>query len=135
MPKISELNAVTTLTSDDLIMVVNDPAGSPTTNKITFGNMLANVNIVAKFSNTVNSSGNITSTSIINSNNLFINYRTTPTTNTDVVQSGKLWFDNDYIYVSISNNNIKRAALSNFSWYDRQARRNKFFIIRSQTLW
>ena len=115
MPKISELNAVTTLTSDDLIMVVNDPAGSPTTNKITFGNMLANVNIVAKFSNTVNSSGNITSTSIINSTNLFINYRTTPTTNTDVVQSGKLWFDNDYIYVSISNNNIKRAALSNFS--------------------
>ena len=124
MPKISELNAVTTLTSDDLIMVVNDPAGSPTTNKITFGNMLANVNIVAKFSNTVDSSGNITSTSIINSNNLFINYRTTPTTNTDVVQSGKLWFDNDYIYVSISNNNIKRAALSNFSCYDRQARRN-----------
>ena len=115
MPKISELNAITTLTSDDLIMVVNDPAGSPTTNKITFGNMLANVNIVAKFSNTVNSSGNITSTSIINSNNLFINYRTTPTTNTDVVQSGKLWFDNDYIYVAISNNNIKRAALSNFS--------------------
>ena len=104
-----------TLTSDDLIMVVNDPAGSPSTNKITFGNMLANVNIVAKFSNTVNSSGNITSTSIINSTNLFINYRTTPTTNTDVVQSGKLWFDNDYIYVSISNNNIKRAALSNFS--------------------
>jgi len=115
MPKISELNAITTLTTDDLMMVVNDPAGSPTTNKITFGNVLANVNITVKFSNTVNSSSNITSTSIINSTNLFINYRTTPTTNTDVVQSGKLWFDNDYIYVAVSNNNIKRVALNNFS--------------------
>ena len=115
MPKISELNAITSVLSTDLIAIAHDVNGLPSTRKITFGDVFANVNIAVKFSNNVDSSGNITSTSIINSNNLFINYRTTPTTNTDVVQSGKLWFDNDYIYVSISNNNIKRAALSNFS--------------------
>jgi hypothetical protein len=38
MPKISELNTLTGLTSDDLLVVVNDPGGSPSTNKITFSN-------------------------------------------------------------------------------------------------
>ena len=60
MPKISELNAITTLTSDDLIMVVNDPAGSPSTNKITVGNFFSNVNITTKFSNTVTFSKSVT---------------------------------------------------------------------------
>ena len=38
MPKISELNTLTGLTNDDLLVVVNDPGGSPSTNKITFSN-------------------------------------------------------------------------------------------------
>jgi hypothetical protein len=38
MPKISELNAITSVANTDLLMVVHDPSGSPSTNKITVGN-------------------------------------------------------------------------------------------------
>lgn len=38
--KISNLGAITSLSDDDLLVVVNDPAGTPTTNKITVANAL-----------------------------------------------------------------------------------------------
>lgn len=41
--KVSELGAITNLTSDDLLMVVNDPSGSPASKKITVGNLFGNV--------------------------------------------------------------------------------------------
>ena len=41
--KISELTAITNLSGDDLLLVVNDPSGSPTSNKITHKNFFANV--------------------------------------------------------------------------------------------
>jgi len=37
--KITALTAITTLTNDDLIPVVNDPAGTPVTNSITVGSV------------------------------------------------------------------------------------------------
>jgi hypothetical protein len=41
--KVSELTAITNLSGDDLLLVVNDPSGSPTSNKITITNLFANV--------------------------------------------------------------------------------------------
>jgi hypothetical protein len=41
--KVSELTAITSLSGDDLLLVVNDPAGSPTSRKITLTNFFANV--------------------------------------------------------------------------------------------
>lgn len=38
MPKVSELNAVSNVSTDDLLLVVNDPNGAPSTNKITIQN-------------------------------------------------------------------------------------------------
>jgi hypothetical protein len=38
--KISDLDSITSLTDDDLLVVINDPAGTPTTNKITVANAL-----------------------------------------------------------------------------------------------
>ena len=38
MPKITELNAITSVANNDLLMVVHDPAGLPSTNKITVSN-------------------------------------------------------------------------------------------------
>jgi hypothetical protein len=40
MPKISELNAITSVANTDLLMVVHDPNGSPSTNKITVNNFI-----------------------------------------------------------------------------------------------
>ena len=46
MPKISELNPISSVTSDDFILVVNDPGGAPSTNKMTVSNF---ANTVAQF--------------------------------------------------------------------------------------
>lgn len=108
MPKISELTAITSLTADDLIMVVNDPNGSPSTNKITVSNLFGNVRVSATFANTTTFSSNTIVT------NFMINNKATPASNTDNAQMGKMWFDEDYIYVAVANNSIKRVALSNF---------------------
>jgi len=43
MPKISELNPLTSLSNDDLVPVVNDPNGSPSNNKVTFKNFANSV--------------------------------------------------------------------------------------------
>jgi len=68
MPKITELNALTSVTNDDLLIVINDPAGSPSTNKITVGNLFSNINATTVFSNNVtfNKSITISNTTISN---------------------------------------------------------------------
>lgn len=43
MPKISELNPLSSLSYDDLVPVVNDPNGSPSNNKVTFKNFANSV--------------------------------------------------------------------------------------------
>lgn len=48
MPKISELNPLSSLSYDDLVPVVNDPNGSPSNNKVTFKNF---ANSVVQFFN------------------------------------------------------------------------------------
>jgi hypothetical protein len=39
--KLTALSAITTPTDDDLLYVVNDPSGTPTSNKITWANIKA----------------------------------------------------------------------------------------------
>ena len=48
--KVTELSAITNLSGDDLLLVVNDPSGTPTSNKVTVTNLFANVvpNVVHK---------------------------------------------------------------------------------------
>jgi len=45
--KVSALSTITNLSTDDLLMVVNDPAGAPTSNKVTVGNLFGNVAVAA----------------------------------------------------------------------------------------
>jgi hypothetical protein len=59
--KVSELSAITNLSGDDLLLVVNDPSGTPTSNKITVGNVFANVAVQSTFkANTVFSGNRMT---------------------------------------------------------------------------
>lgn len=112
--KISELTAATTMASGDLIPIVSDPAGSPATKKITLANFYSNVVVTAKFANTVTLTAAVTSNNSLTANNLFITYRTTPASSGDTVTSGKLWFDETYLYVSTNTNVIKRVTLNAF---------------------
>lgn len=49
MPKISELNAITSVANTDLLMVVHDPSGSPSTNKVTLTNLGSSVTRVLNY--------------------------------------------------------------------------------------
>lgn len=51
--KISELTALTTASTDDLLVIVDDPSGSATTKKITISSFYGNVQATVLFQNTV----------------------------------------------------------------------------------
>lgn len=112
--KISELTAVTSISANDLFVVVRDPTGSPSTKKIAASDMLANVVVTAKFANTFTVTGSFVSTSNLTANNLYVTNRSTPANSTASVAGGKMWFDSNYIYVSTANNVIKRVQLQSF---------------------
>ena len=89
--KISELTALTAPAGEDLLVIVDDPTGtSNATKKVTVSNLLGNA------------AANIAIRNV------------TPANSTITVQQGTIFYDNTYIYVATSNNNLKRVSLSSF---------------------
>jgi len=113
--KLSDLPTITFCTNNAILVLENDPSGSPTTSGITVQNFFSNVNVNTSISGTFTVSNTVTFT---NSNthisNLHITYNTTPANSTSSVLAGKVWADEEYLYVAVSNNNIKRIALTSF---------------------
>ena len=66
--KVSALSAVTSISSDDLFLVVNDPQGTPASNKVSvksiFNSVPANTSITGRFSTTANNTLAGTTTTI-----------------------------------------------------------------------
>jgi len=132
--KISELTALTTASGDDLLVIVDSPAASPTTKKITLNNLFANVSSNTVFTNNVTVSGNtilsklnvtgntiantITSTNLTVTGNTvvnklyFANTTNAPANSTSTGVLGEIRVDTDYIYVCTSTNNWKRSSIS-----------------------
>jgi hypothetical protein len=88
--KISELGAITNPTGDDILVIVNDPTGTPVTKKVTVANLLGN------------SSANVVIQNV------------TPANGTITVTKGTIMFDSSFIYIATANNVIKKVALSAF---------------------
>lgn len=88
--KISELTALTTISGDDLLVIVDDPAGTPVTKKVTVANLLGN------------SAANVVIQNV------------TPANGTITVKKGTIMFDNDFIYIATANNVVKKVSLSAF---------------------
>ena len=88
--KISELGAITNPTGDDILVIVNDPTGTPVTKKVTVANQLGN------------SSANVVIQNV------------TPANGTITVTKGTIMFDSSFIYIATANNVIKKVALSSF---------------------
>lgn len=88
--KITELTALTAPAGDDLLVIVDDVAGTAITKKVTVANFLGN------------SAANV------------VIFNTTPANSTITVKKGTLLFDNNYIYIATANNNLKRVLLSSF---------------------
>jgi hypothetical protein len=123
--KVSELSAITNLSGDDLLLVVNDPSGTPTSNKVTVSNLFANVvpDIVHKGTFTSRANTVFTGTQMtVSANTTFSgNLRLTsdtPASNNASSEGygvGSIWFDADYLYVATASGTIKRVALEVFS--------------------
>ena len=113
--KITEMDEAVNVTSDDIFMVVNDPDGLPTNKQISVENLFANVSVNTHVQGTLSSGNNVVFTSgNVTTSNLHITYDTTPISSSDLVTKGKIWFDDNYLYVATANNQIKRVALENF---------------------
>ena len=88
--KITELTALTAPVAVDLLVIVDDPTGTPITKYVTVGNLL----------------GNAAANVVI--------YNSTPANSTITVKKGTLMFDTSYLYIATANNVLKRVALSTF---------------------
>jgi len=89
--KTSELATTNNAVAIDRIIILKDPTGTPSTRTISVSDLLGNsaANVVIR--------------------------QVTPANSTSLtVKAGTLFFDNTYLYVATSNNNIKRVALSTF---------------------
>ena len=134
--KISQLNALTTPATEDLMVIVDDPTGTPVSKQISLLNLFGGVpgnttiagtttmqaNVTISGSNTVISS-NVTHTGTrpprINSGQITLTAKETVTSNNATTQfgagmQGTLAWDANYLYVATSNTVVKRVALSIF---------------------
>lgn len=94
--KITELTALSDAANNDVLVIVDDPAGSPVTKKVSLINLNKTI-----YSNT------------ITSNTFILNAKATPS-NTSSASAGEIRWDSNYIYVAVANNSWKRVSLSSF---------------------
>ena len=131
--KISELTSLTTPASEDLLVIIDDPNGTPASKQITLKNLFGAVpantvlnRTTVNANTTLNGTtatvtANLTSTGVttvnqltVANNQIQINTRPTVSANSDSGTQGQIRYDTDYIYVCVANNVWKRATLS--SW-------------------
>ena len=89
--KVSQLTEIHAATANKITLIVNDPAGTPSSRKLSVRNLFSNSTV------------NVAITSISPSNSTMT-----------AVKAGSIFFDTNYIYVAVANNVVKRAALSSF---------------------
>ena len=131
--KVTELSTLASPASEDLILVVDNPNGTPASKSLTLKNLFGavpsntvlmrttvNANTTLNGSNTV-ISANLNSTGVatfnqlnVSNNQIRISTRNTPGSNAATGTQGSIRYDTDYIYVCVVNNVWKRSTLSQF---------------------
>jgi hypothetical protein len=87
------------------VLVVNHTVGSVvntyqlSTNNL-YSNVAANVTLV--------------NTAVLSANTIIVRNKQTPANSTITVTRGTILFDDNFIYIAIANNSLKRVALSSF---------------------
>lgn len=131
--KITQLTAAASVTSDDLLLVVDAPNSVPVSKKITiknfFGAIPSNTAISANLTvsgNRFRAAANVVITKTTTVNTFIITKKDNPSSNnaatatvtglspTGPIPVGTIWFSNTFIYVATDATTIRRAALSRF---------------------
>ena len=97
--QIDELVACTNPQATDLVVLVANGASNTEQS-----------NLQVLFNNT---SANMT-TNVMTATTLIATDNTTPLTSGDTVTQGRIWYDDNYLYVAYGPNLIKRVALTSF---------------------
>ena len=132
--KVSALSALTSVTSDDLFLIVNDPQGTPASYKVSakhmFASVPANTAIKGLFTTTANTivagnqanvSANATFTSkvtVSGDKKFILSTKSANPGNSNAVSqnitAGTIFYSNTHLYIVTDSNSIKRIALSTF---------------------
>lgn len=115
--RISDLPLSTSISGEDLLMIVDSPLSGGVTKRISFNDMIKEVNTPVLFSSNVTISGDMSVSTNTSFGNLHITVSATeptPASSFHPAEKGRIWYDSDYIYVAIDDNTVKRAALSSF---------------------
>ena len=136
--KVTQLTSLTSPASEDLLLVIDNPSGTPTSKQITVKNLLGSAPANTSISGTLTVSANTTlngSNTVISSNVNMTSTRgprtsakwitvakTTGTVSNNATTElgsggleGSIFWDEDFLYVATSNTVVKRVALSVFS--------------------
>ena len=136
--KVTQLTSLTTPASEDLMLVIDNPNGTPTSKQITVKNLFGSAPSNTSITGTLTVSANTTlngSNTVISSNVNMTSTRgprtsakwvtiakTTGTVSNNATTElgswgleGSIFWDEDFLYVATSNTVVKRVALSVFS--------------------
>jgi len=133
--KTSQLDPISVPKGSDVLYIVHNMDTTPTSKRISldnlFGTVVSNTDIKGTFTASANTffngdsnyfsydvtvGGTLESSKfVVNSNGFVITDKLTPANSTvEAIEIGKFFYDDDYLYVKVANNTIKRVALSNF---------------------
>ena len=138
--KVSELTALTTPNQKDLILIVDDPSGTPVSKRITLKSLFGSVPANTVINGTLTVNANITlngnkatvvaNTTFsktaagqvkINSGVVTLGKKTTVNSNNASTLlgasnlQGSIFWDENFLYVATANTKIKRVSLSHFN--------------------
>lgn len=122
--KISELNAATLVDGEDLLVVVTSPADSVNieTKKVTVNSLFNSLSITNGNNVSASIAGNSMTIAISEAPSfLRVNFKQqlTPTNSSYAsasytFQAGDIFYDTTYLYVAVSNTELKRIELTSF---------------------
>lgn len=102
--KVTQMTSLAVPAGEDLLMIVDDPAGSPINKKVSLSTLFGKVH-----ANTV-----INGTLTANTNTIVISTSLTPANSTATIAKGSVFYDDNYMYLAVQANTIKRVALTAF---------------------
>jgi hypothetical protein len=122
--KVTQLPTLTTTAAPDLLLIVDDPTGSPVSKSVTVKNFFGAIPSNTSFNGSTvtlrartTTTANVNVTKTLTANILNVTLGSTPASNnadTVGMAVGQMRFTNSHVYIAVNATTIKRIALSTF---------------------
>lgn len=101
--KVTQLTSLSTPASEDLLLIIDDPSGTPVSKQISVKNLAGGLPNTA-----------ISGSFIVSNNSIRITTPKTPASASATGTTGDIAWDTSFIYVCVATNTWKRVAISTF---------------------